>query len=37
MTLNSLQVERDRVPLGKPTPAMRLVQSLANRRQQSHG
>jgi AhpD family alkylhydroperoxidase len=37
MTLNSLQVEHDRVPLGKPTPAMRLLQSLANRRQQSHG
>ncbi len=31
MTLNSLQVEPDEPPTGKPTPAMRVAQSLASR------
>jgi AhpD family alkylhydroperoxidase len=31
MTLNSLQVEPDPVPLGRPGPATRAVQSLVNR------
>src|SRR5688572_16957976 len=37
MTLNSLEVEPDEVPLGQPTRAMRLVQSVVNRRQAGHG
>jgi AhpD family alkylhydroperoxidase len=37
MTLNSLQVEPDPVPIGRPTPVMRLVQAAARRRAGSHG
>lgn len=36
MTLNSLEVEPDEIPLGRPTPAMRFVQAIVNRRQGSH-
>lgn len=36
MTLNSLEVEPDEVPLGQPTRAMRLLQSIVNRRQASN-
>ena len=35
-TLNSLRVEPDQVPLGRPTRAVRAVQSLVNRRQKSN-
>ena len=35
-TLNSLDVEPDAIPLGQPTRATRLVQSIVNRRQGSH-
>jgi len=37
MTLNSLEVEPDEVPLGRATPALRLVRSVVNRRQGQHG
>jgi AhpD family alkylhydroperoxidase len=37
MTLNSLQVEPDEVPLGRAAPATRLVRSVVNRRQGQHG
>ena len=37
MTLNSLQVEPDEVPLGRATPAMRLVRSVVGRPQGRHG
>ncbi len=35
-TLNSLEVEPDAVPLGQPTRATRLVQSIVSRRSGSH-
>jgi AhpD family alkylhydroperoxidase len=37
MTLNSLQVEPDAVPIGRPTRVMRFVQSATQRRARSHG
>jgi AhpD family alkylhydroperoxidase len=37
MTLNSLRVEPDEVALGRPTGAMRIVQSVVDRRQRQHG
>lgn len=36
MTLNSLEVEPDELPLGQPTRLMRAVQSVVNRRQTSN-
>jgi AhpD family alkylhydroperoxidase len=37
MTLNSLEVEPDAVPLGRPPRTLRLVQSVLNRRPARHG
>ena len=36
MTINSLEIEPDRVALGRPTGAMRAVQRVVNRRRRSH-
>jgi alkylhydroperoxidase family enzyme len=37
MTLNSLEVEPDAAPRGRPSRATRLVQAIMNRRQPRHG